>query len=1617
MTDPSSPQDIPPDQPAPQTEVQLPSALAQSQELSVPQEATQHPGAPRLAGYILVSPLGRGAYAQVWKAWQMRTRKWVALKIFLERGGVNWLFLQREVERLVRLDKHPHIVSLLDADLSGETPYYAMDYMEKGSLERFARPGQGEPPEDAARWMREIAEALSYVHSKGLIHCDLKPANILLDEEGHVRVADFGQSRILSESSGALGTLFYMAPEQATILKDGEQLQPDVRWDIYGLGTTAYSILMGKVPFEERDHSALERAGSLEARLQLYRELLARTPLDAFAELRARKVDQDLAAIVAKCARAAPSLRYGTAAETLADLRARAELRPVSGLAERRLYRLERFLRRNAAAVTVAAAALACLVWAASQIMSKQVELSRQLAASLVLRARHSISQGDDGAAALLYAESNRVRPSLVARANAMAYLELLPRPRRVFHTDLYGTVSSVSPDGKRALFQTELNAGVWVIDLATGRTMAALYGLAGPPLAWSPDGRLVAGTCYRSDAATPSVPRIAVCIWDAMSGEPFGAEIANEDGSDVRFQFTFLQFSADGKRLLTATLRTIRVWDVATGELVGKPIVFHDPLPQDMWATFGPVALSPDGKKVLTGGSWEGVGRIWDVATGWPVGAPLAHAQEGRMDSAMARVSARNKEMMRARMAQVMSQVFAAVNAVQQGLASARKSSSPAPGAGAQGGGEQPTAASPPSIGETGSQSPFSAVAFSSDGKWVYAGDDFGRVWDANTGLPVSPPMRHRSGVGLAVFHPDKASLAAAYADGTVQVWRLPDGQSVDRIIAQGQFSGPGQGIKAMAFSSDGVRLLVASSDGTAQLWNSWTGEPLSLPMHHEKAVTAAAIAPDGSVTTASEDGNLRVWKTASLDPPYEVLVASVSFSAAALSRDGRVLLAVSEKVVPMQFSEGKTVQLWNLSRAAAAGAAMVHPFQVRRVALSPDGKRALTISLPDKTARLWDPLTGRLAGNPLVHNELINAEAFSPDSRIVATGSLVKKTPWAVRGLVSFWDAATGQPRGQPLEPKGGVSSLAFSPDGERLVVGTWDGAAFLYDVRSGRSLGQELRHKSLSNIGITVNAVAFSPDGRRVVTASNDKTARLWDGRSGVPVGEPMRHEDAVLAVAFSPDGRLVATAGQDKTVRLWDAATGKARGAALRHEGPVNTVGFSPDGRVLLTSGNIGTRLWDVRSGEAFGKPLRHALSVAPVFLPDGRSLLTAGFGLRRWSLDWLNQERSPQTLARALQRATLRKLDAQGDIAPLAWDELRDGGREAPRLAAAVNGTKILRKDFEAELKEAQDAVYRSNTAAYMSFAFQKDLRKRTLEKMITDELLYQEARKSKVAATEAEVLARIDDWKKLFSRDPSGRELTAAEAEERFRDNLSAQGQDLAGLRRRVQRSLTIKKIWGLSFKDLGTKPDEKEVRAYYDALRAYARGDLNALPKDLNVAAAAAFKDDAAKIKAAGDEQVRMSWIVFKLRFGSAPAERSAILSKVMSVVKRLKAGEKFSDLARRESEHPETAAKGGDLGYTTREEMKRLPPQFGPVFDIPVGGGGSFILPDGIAIVAVTERCDAQNLPFNRYKAGIEAYLQDLRAKEALAAYSRTLEVRGDVVRYPAPDPGPEAIELEDL
>jgi hypothetical protein len=270
----------------------------------------------KVPGYEQEAFLGKGAYGEVWVAIDSNSGRKVAIKYYTRRGGTDWAALAREVEKLRYLFNDRYVVQLIKVGWDAEPPYYVMEYLENGSLEDLLRPGPL-PAHEAVALFHDIAKGLVHAHDKGILHCDLKPANVLLDQDRHPRLGDFGQSRLTNELSPALGTLFYMAPEQADL-----KAAPDARWDVYSLGAVMYRMLTGQPPHrDESTASSVIGSGTLDAQLAAYRTLLENAAPPA-AHRQTPGVDARLARIVSKCLAANPRHRYPNPQAVLTDLEA-----------------------------------------------------------------------------------------------------------------------------------------------------------------------------------------------------------------------------------------------------------------------------------------------------------------------------------------------------------------------------------------------------------------------------------------------------------------------------------------------------------------------------------------------------------------------------------------------------------------------------------------------------------------------------------------------------------------------------------------------------------------------------------------------------------------------------------------------------------------------------------------------------------------------------------------------------------------------------------------------------------------------------------------------------------------------------------------------------------------------------------------------------------------------------------------------------------------------------------------------------------------------------------------------------------------------------------------------
>jgi len=290
------------------------------------------------------------------------------------------------------------------------------------------------------------------------------------------------------------------------------------------------------------------------------------------------------------------------------------------------------------------------------------------------------------------------------------------------------------------------------------------------------------------------------------------------------------------------------------------------------------------------------------------------------------------------------------------------------------------------------------------------------------------------------------------------------------------------------------------------------------------------------------------------------------------ALSPDGQVLAS---------GAGDSAVRLWDIAAGREIGQLAGGLGGTRHLAWSADGQR-LIASGTDGVLRVWDVARQRLERQFSVELELLDEMAVAP------TGDTAAVIAWDFlngRARITLWDVPAGKKRRQMemVTSDFGPSGAAFSPDGRVLASSLADGAIHLWDVGTGKKLGE-------CNGGgkDVLFTVIFSPDGRSLVSVpiemlgQEERIIRLWDIATGKEVRQFRGSARWVPGAAFSPDGRTLFTGGVDGTLRLWEVATGKQR-AILKGDQPmISCVAFAPGGAFLISGSHDSTILvWDAR----------------------------------------------------------------------------------------------------------------------------------------------------------------------------------------------------------------------------------------------------------------------------------------------------------------------------------------------------------------------------------------------------------------------------------------------------
>ena len=261
--------------------------------------------------YTIVNVIGSGGMATVYGAYDQVAGRSVAIKMMnkkLENNAKQIKLFVNESTALSLLS-HPNIVQVYNTAITNSTKYIIMEYVEGITLKKHIDHRGALPEREVIYYATQILSALDYIHSKGIVHCDIKPQNIILLQNGSIKVADFGIARLDAmldrsneKSDTALGTVYYVSPEQA------QGKAPQAESDLYSLGVMLYEAMTNRLPFYHDNPTEV-------AKMQINKE-------PAFPSIYRPDISIGLEQIILRAMEKNPKKRYSSAMEMLTDIRA-----------------------------------------------------------------------------------------------------------------------------------------------------------------------------------------------------------------------------------------------------------------------------------------------------------------------------------------------------------------------------------------------------------------------------------------------------------------------------------------------------------------------------------------------------------------------------------------------------------------------------------------------------------------------------------------------------------------------------------------------------------------------------------------------------------------------------------------------------------------------------------------------------------------------------------------------------------------------------------------------------------------------------------------------------------------------------------------------------------------------------------------------------------------------------------------------------------------------------------------------------------------------------------------------------------------------------------------------
>lgn len=1008
--------------------------------------------------YTIKAEHGRGGIGRVLLAFDEHIGREVALKELIpQAGGMSGSAraptgaASETVNRFLREARitgqleHPGIVPVYELGKRADgSIYYTMKLVRGVTLLDQIR----KAPAISDRLLLlnhflDLCQAMAYAHSKGVIHRDLKPLNVMVGEFGETVVLDWGLAkvrglhdaragdieeglRIIKDSSagktmdGALmGTPAYMSPEQA----EGKIEEVDERSDIWSLGAILYEILCGRPPYT--GETAWEVMGKV-----------LKDPVPPLEEIEP-SAPPELIAICNKCLQKDRDKRYADAGELAKDVAKFQAGGLVSAYEYSMAALIKRWLTRRWPVVVTSLVAAVILVslgtWSYFRIMTERNRAVEQriIAENKEREARRNLAEA-------YYQYGMRSEINSVWNF------------ARVFYAK---AVSLYQHEGARSgLFRESLRTFQPTVEYAIDAHPGGVYSVA-----VSPDGKLAAtGGCELFD---PKCRSGIIKLWAMDTGEMTKDLQGHKDVVDA------LAFTPDGQRLVSGGWDgTVRVWDLESGQQE-QTINAHQG-----WVTS--VAVSPGGSYFASGGE-DGIVKIWSIKDGSETASLEGH-EPGPVAVAFSPDGGR---LLSAGVDKIMilwstdtwqdEYVFGGHEDWVRAVAV-----SPAGDLILSGSRDLTARLWSVETGEdietfSGQKGEVTHAAFFPDGKTAMTASANGtvQILDLATREPTAIFTAHPGRVMAAAVSPDGVRLLSGGEEGELKIWKLSSESKLKTL------AGHSDQISGLAVTPDGKRALSGSFDRNLIVWDLASGDTIRQLTGHESFVRDVDISPDGNLAASGGwDGTIRVWDIESGVQLWSFEAHEGNVTAVAFAPNG-VHLASG--------GDDDKIGIWDLQEGKLLRTLTGHSNNISSLAFDPGGGKLYSGSWDGKI-KVWDPSTGQNLATLTGHDPGVSSLATSPDGTRLMSGGF--------GGKVIIWDTAVNEPVLSLVGHRGPISSVAFSGDG-RYALTTCSQSLKIWELESGECI---ITYPREGDMGIAT--MALTPDGKTALLGTRDAAINI-------------------------------------------------------------------------------------------------------------------------------------------------------------------------------------------------------------------------------------------------------------------------------------------------------------------------------------------------------------------------------------------------------------------------------------------------------------------------------------------------------------------------------------------